>query len=156
MLAVQREAEAELGDVTAMSDAHRTKGASSVAPSLLKAMADAGVADLISGDRSSQLDTLLAKASQYSTFIRDSQGRADTEFKAHALKAMAEEESEEAAGGKRKKGGKGAATKKTKGEGEGTSFEDAKAMQEASKGSAADLWQPKALQGRLKDYQLEG
>ena len=67
MLAVQREAEAELGDVTARLDdeeykPEETNSSSKVMPNLLKATAASGNADLISGSsKSHQLDALLAK-----------------------------------------------------------------------------------------------
>ena len=121
ILAEQRELEAALGDVTARS-AMQASGGSRVVPNLLQASGASGNADLVSGtDKTLQLDALLAKASQYSAFIRNSQTQAEGAFFDHATKMMGDQSEsvgEDEVGGKRKKGGKGAAHKKSKGEGE--------------------------------------
>jgi hypothetical protein len=162
MLAIQREAEAELGDVTARSETPTptvSAGGQRV-PNLLKATASAGNSDLLvgsSGDaKAAQLDALLAKASQYSAFIRASQDSAVDAFYMHAKDQMTSSSEGPDIGGKRKKGSGSDTSKKAKAE--ETSFEDAASKMAASKKSQADLkmWQPSALKGTLKDYQLDG
>mmetsp|Transcript_51069 Transcript_51069/g.101126 ORF Transcript_51069/g.101126 Transcript_51069/m.101126 type:complete len:223 (-) Transcript_51069:264-932(-) len=125
MLAVQREAEAELGDVTerivdkgssaggadASTTADQPTG-EKVVPNLLRAMSAAGNADLFTApskggdEKGSQLDALLAKASQYSEFIRNSQDTATSSFYQHARKEMGIGDAD---GGKKKKQKKEAA-----------------------------------------------
>jgi hypothetical protein len=112
MRAMQREAEAELGDVTARLDTETLGKSQKVAPNLLKAMQGSGNADLLatSDGKTQQLDALLAKASQYSAFIRTSQEAASGAFNQHAIDQMQQAEDDDegdgAAGEKRKKGGK--------------------------------------------------
>ena len=126
-LAAQREAEAELGDVTAQDEATEL-GDDCAAPTLLKATAmGSGDDSLLSkdaseADKKNQLDTLLNKASQYSEFIRSSQETAEQTFDAHAAKQSAaaggaaaeDDETDEPAegSGKRKKKGGGKSKKK--------------------------------------------
>ena len=129
-LAAQREAEAELGDVTAQDEATEL-GDDCAAPTLLKATAmgsgdDSLLAkDASEADKKNQLDTLLNKASQYSEFIRSSQETAEQTFDAHAAKqsaaaegAAAEDdetdEPDEGSGKRKKKGGGKSKKKKAK------------------------------------------
>jgi len=167
MLAVQREAEAELGDVTerivdkgssaggadASTTADQPTG-EKVVPNLLRAMSAAGNADLFTApskggdEKGSQLDALLAKASQYSEFIRNSQDTATSSFYQHARKEMGIGDAD---GGKKKKQKKEAAAA------EGTAAAAAAAAgQEKGEAEEELVWQPAALKGQLKDYQLEG
>jgi len=170
MLREQRELESELGDVTARTTTPGLADGPLRAPSLLKAMQASGNADLLAGgvaDKTSQLDALLAKASQYSSFIRSSQEQAANAFAVHAQKAIGaadgDGDDDEVTGGKRKKGGKGSKAKKSKG-GAGDAaaakaeFDDAAAKMGSAKESMGKVstWQPAALKGVLKDYQREG
>ncbi len=175
MRRIQAEAEAELGDVTEIYDGASSSSSSSsekVAPKLLVAAANAGNADLIAAGedaKTAQLDSLLAKASQYSAFIRNSQEGAEAAFYEHAKKHMAGggaddgdgDDEEVTDGKKRKKGSKSSKKKKAK----ALSAEEAKSMHAgaadkmaASKEAAMStaVWQPASLQGTLKDYQLDG
>ena len=126
------------------------------------------------------------QASQYSAFIRSSQETASGAFHEHAQQMIKksggpdaggaaaeaevdEAEDAEAAGGKRKKGSK-SEKKKKKSKAERAEekaqqlaerkadFEEASAKMKASKDGQANFrqWQPAALKGTLKDYQLEG
>lgn len=103
-----------------------------------------------------QLDTLLAKASQYSAFIRNSQAQARETFDRHAQAQL-----EEATGGdgkKRKKSGAGEKGKKKKAKTETGELQDATQRMKDSRDSqaAVEFWQPPNLKGTLKSYQLEG
>ena len=170
---MQAEAEAELGDVT---DIYKANDSASLgakqAPKLLVAAANAGNADLIANSedaKSAQLDSLLAKASQYSAFIRNSQDHAQVAYEAHASKMMQvaageqdeDVEEETSDGKKRKKGGKSGKKKKAK----QLSAEEAKQAHAGAAGKMAASkehqaavieWQPSSLKGELKDYQREG
>ena len=127
-MAAQREAEAELGDVTAAEQV-ADLGDNMAAPTLLTATAAQGGDDsLVSKDASAkdkknQLDTLLNKAQQYSEFIRSSQETAEQTFDEHAARQAAArqdgaaeddeaDEPAEGSGTKRKKKGGGKSKKK--------------------------------------------
>jgi ATP-dependent DNA helicase len=123
-------------------------------------MSAAGNADLFNTNKggaggeevkASQLDALLAKASQYSEFIRNSQDTATSSFYMHARKEMGIAEPAAAAaadGGKKKK-------QKREGVEGGAAAEEAAAAEER-KDAEVLVWQPEALKGALKNYQLEG
>jgi len=165
MLAEQKAIEAEIGDVTAAMEVADPVELS--APKLLKAAANSGNEKLISASGSKdakalQLDTLLAKASQYSAFIRSSQEQAKATFDQHARAQM----SKGPDGTSKKRGAaSGSAGKKKKAKRESENgaaseeaFSDATQRMKDSKDSQSgvDFWQPPNLKGTLKDYQLEG
>eukprot|EP00616_Rhizochromulina_sp_CCMP1243_P008611 CAMPEP_0118998780 /NCGR_PEP_ID=MMETSP1173-20130426/63245_1 /TAXON_ID=1034831 /ORGANISM="Rhizochromulina marina cf, Strain CCMP1243" /LENGTH=752 /DNA_ID=CAMNT_0006950279 /DNA_START=20 /DNA_END=2278 /DNA_ORIENTATION=- len=157
MLEAQRAAEEEVGDVTALFEAAEPVNGS--APRLLEAAANSGNAQLISRSKSQdtktlQLDTLLAKASQYSAFIRNSQEQAQETFDRHAQSQMETETD----GKKRKKGAGAEKGKKKKAKTETGELQDAtQRMKDSRENKAAvEFWQPPNLKGTLKSYQLEG
>ena len=168
MLAVQREAEAELGDVTARSETPAIdESVPKKKPTLLAAMGEAGNKDLFApgseANKTSQLDSLLAKASQYSNFIRSTQGSSVDAFHVHAAemlgKAGEADADEVSGGGKRKKSRKEKKHKKSKAEAEGdmqSGFNSAQSKMATSKEeqAAVQQWQPGELKGTLKDYQV--
>eukprot|EP00617_Octactis_speculum_P012192 CAMPEP_0185778214 /NCGR_PEP_ID=MMETSP1174-20130828/91865_1 /TAXON_ID=35687 /ORGANISM="Dictyocha speculum, Strain CCMP1381" /LENGTH=747 /DNA_ID=CAMNT_0028466847 /DNA_START=43 /DNA_END=2289 /DNA_ORIENTATION=- len=164
MMAAQHAAEAEVGDVTLKFEAEEPT--ETVAPKLLT-LAAGGDSSLIKrnvskASKTNQLDTLLAKASQYSEFIRSSQDQAAETFDATAQAALGSPSK----GGKRKNGSRGtpSSSKKAKVSDSGeaaqkseTGLADAAKKMKNSRDAAPEAWQPENLTGgQLKPYQLEG
>lgn len=144
----------------------------------IQAAANAGNESLISRSKSKstkllQLDTLLAKASQYSAFIRTSQVSASLfqaiEFVCCAdtcgqqeaagrtfdeqMRAQGSSPTSADDGGRKRKPADAAeevGAKKAKLEDAALRMNESKAAQDV------EFWQPSNLKGTLKDYQLEG